>query len=207
MSSELKILSDNNNSSIIISFGGAANKMGGILPFEFLNFLNSNFQNCDKYFYIDTKKYRYHKGIDGVSTNIDETVEYLRNIISRYKNRYFIGVSAGGYAAILFGSLLNIEHVIAFIPPTLCNMKYDKRTFDKKYEDLYPLINNTTQYHLFGDSNIINHFDSHHISHITRLEKFSNVHIQDYKNLVLTELRDSGELLKIFNKIIVDNTN
>jgi hypothetical protein len=60
MLSELKELCENNNSTIIILFGGAAKKFGGIQPFEFLNFLKKNFAECDKYFYIDTKINRYH---------------------------------------------------------------------------------------------------------------------------------------------------
>jgi hypothetical protein len=203
MESELKIISDNNN-TIIISFGGAINKFGGIQPFEFLNFLNINFKNCDKYFYIDKKTNRYHYGIDGITNNIDETVEYLKNIIFPYKNVYFIGVSAGGYAAILFGSLLNITKIMAFIPPTLCNIINDKRIFNQKYSDLLPLINNTTLYFLYGDLSVKNINDSHHISHCQRLSIFPNVFIKEYDFLNIVELRNNGELLKIFNSFFYD---
>lgn len=201
--SELKILNTlNNSSTIIVSFGGCAKKFGGIQPFEFLNFLSKNYTECDKYFYIDKQNYRYHRGILGITKNIDETKEYLFNIIKNYSNVYFLGFSAGGYAAILFGSLLNVTCVIAFVPPTLCNMKNDNRVFDEKYIDLLPYINNTTKYHLFGNSAIKNIFDSHHISHILRLKNYSNVIIEDYKNLNMIEFRNNGKLLKIFNSII-----
>ena len=41
--SEYKIIK-NNYKNLIICFGGMALKMGGILPFEFLNYLSKTFQ-------------------------------------------------------------------------------------------------------------------------------------------------------------------
>jgi esterase/lipase len=99
-----------------------------------LNFLKKNFAECDKYFYIDTKINRYHLWLEGLTTNIDDTVEYLKKIISSYKYVNFIGVSAGGYVAILFGSLLNVTNVIAFIAPTQTNMLNDKKV-EAKFPD------------------------------------------------------------------------
>ena len=49
--SEYKIL--NNNNKLIVCFGGLALEMGGILPFEFLNYLSSTYTDCDLIFYID----------------------------------------------------------------------------------------------------------------------------------------------------------
>lgn len=201
MASEFKILSDN-NCQLIIAFGGIAKQFGGVQPFEFLNFLNKNFDKCDKYFYIDKKCNRYHNGIENISNNIDETVDYLKKIILPYKIVTFIGVSAGGYAAILFGSLLNITNVIAFQPPTMCNMINDTRKFDNRYSDLLPLINKTTRYYLFGNLSIQNIYDSHHISHCNRLKIYKNVNVTEYKDINIREMRDNGELLTLFNSII-----
>jgi hypothetical protein len=164
--------------------------------------LSNNFKDCDKYFYIDKKGNRYHLGIEGITNNIDETVKYLKNIIISYKYVYFMGVSAGGYAAILFGSLLNVSHVIAFIPPTHCNMINDKRNFDNRYSDLLYLINNKTQYHLFGDLSVTDINDPHHVSHCNRLKIYPNVNVNIYNKIDLVQLRNNGELLKILNSII-----
>jgi esterase/lipase len=45
---------------------------------------------------------------------------YLEGIIkiNKYDNICFIGNSMGGYAAILFGTLLNIDNIISFAPQT-----------------------------------------------------------------------------------------
>ena len=51
--SEHKII-NNNSENLIICFGGMALAMGGILPFEFLNYLSKIYKkNTDLYFYID----------------------------------------------------------------------------------------------------------------------------------------------------------
>jgi len=172
--SELKCI--NGNNTLICCFGGMALQMGGIQPFEFLRYLSSIYKSrCDLLFYIDKHQCCYHKGIDGITNTIEETVVYLNNIINNYKYEkiIFMGTSAGGYASILFGSLCNnIDYVIGFIPKT----KLD-RPINKDYSNLKDIINTNTQYTLFGDKSIRNINDDHHISQCEILEDFTNVKI------------------------------
>ena len=58
--------------------------MGGIPPYDFLNFLTRNFKNADKYFYRDMSQMCYHHGIQNISINIETTVSYLKNKLSKY---------------------------------------------------------------------------------------------------------------------------
>ena len=94
--------------------------------------------------YVDPKQCWYHKGIEGISNNIDETTEDLKDKINKrdYKKIIFMGVSAGGYAAILFGSLCHVTKVISFIP----RRKLKAKIVDKKYEKLKNIINTDTDY-------------------------------------------------------------
>jgi radical SAM superfamily enzyme YgiQ (UPF0313 family) len=80
--------------------------------------------------------------IVGISKNIDETIQYLQEQIASYSNVIFLGVSSGGYAAILFGSLLKVNSVLAFIPQTIRR----NQNIDEKYRDISIYINNTTNY-------------------------------------------------------------
>lgn len=198
MTSELKILNNNNN--LIVSFGGMAQQFGGILPFEFLNFLNKHFINFDKYFFIDKNLKHYHLGIKDITKNIDETIDYLKNIIKNYKKVIFLGTSAGGYAAILFGSLLKINKVIAFIPQTFLDKN---KNFDKRYINLNKIINNETEYFIYGD--LSNRDPLHHINHLDNISGFTNVYLFKKQSLNLKEMRDSGELFDILNNIIEKN--
>ncbi len=189
----------NDTDTLIISFGGRAKEFGGILPFEFLNFLNKNFTEFDKHFYVDIHQVWYHKGIDGISSNIEETVAYLGSRIEKYKNVIFLGISAGGYAAILFGSLLNIQKVIAIVPQTYLHGD----EFDERYTNLSQYINNKTNYYIYGDEEVADKNHAHHFSHCTNVDNAPNVLVIKKKGIDMRKMRDSGELLTMLKSVIV----
>jgi predicted esterase YcpF (UPF0227 family) len=193
---EHKIL--NNNKNLIICFGGILLKMGLIPPFEFLRYLSSIYTNkYDLYFFIDRNQCWYHKGINNITTNIDETVDYLKNIIKNYKKVIFMGISAGGYAAILFGSLCNVSNVISFIPQTILN-----EPINPKYKNLKQVINKNTQYLLYGDTSIKDTNNLHHIRHCNNIEEYKNVKVIRNNNCNLKQMKDDGTIKKIIDDII-----
>jgi hypothetical protein len=173
---------------LFVVFGGLNKKALGIPPFEFLNSLTSWFPRIDKKFYIDIHQCWYQKGIHGFSTNVEETVVYLKKVIKPYKRVVFIGTSAGGYAAILFGSLLNVDKVVAFVPQTIV------KNHSAKFNDLKKVINKQTSYHVYGDSSVTDVNDLHHISHVNNLREFSNVRLSFKNGVNLKEMRHNGEL-------------
>lgn len=188
-----------NSDTIIISFAGHDIMYGGIQRFEFLNFFNKNFDTISRHFYVDTNLTSYHKGIAGLTKNIDETVNYLRGEIQNYKNVIFIGVSSGGYAAILFGSLLNINSVIAFIPQTIRRNK----NINEEYRDICGYINTTTKYYLYGDLSVKDANNCHHISHCERIAHHPNVFLTKQPQFNLKAMRDNGELYKLIHDSVV----
>jgi hypothetical protein len=198
--SEFKII--NGKKKLIVCFGGMGLQFGGILPFEFLNFLSSIYlDTCDLYFFIDKNQCWYHKGIKDITNNIDETVLYINNIIKNgnYEMVLFMGISAGGYGAILFGSLCNnVNNIISFIPQTILN-----NPINSNYSNLKNIINKNTSYLLYGDKSIQNINDSHHISHCENLEHFPNVKIIKSENCILKNLRDNGDIKNLIDIIIL----
>ena len=212
--SEFTIL--NGNKNVIVCFGGMKLQMDGIPPFEFLNYLSSIYKDTyDLLFFIDKHQCWYHKGIDGISTTIDETCEYLNNKIKQYEKVIFIGTSAGGYAAILFGSLCNVTNVLAFIPQTILsnpiNDQVDSITYNRyknlksresytKYSNLKTIINLNTQYILYGSLKYQNDINNqHNIMHCVNLDSFQNVKIIKKFILNIKKMRDSGELKEIID--------
>ena len=187
--------------TLIISFAGHDRIFGGIPRFEFVNFMETRFKNISRHFYTDKYLNSYHQGIHEITNNIDETIDYLRNEIKNYKNVICLGVSSGGYAAILFGSLLNINYVLAFIPQTLRRNK----NIDEKYRDISKFINETTKYYLYGDLSVNDAMDCHHISQCERISHHSNVILIKKKYINLKEMRNTGELYAILNSL-VNNT-
>jgi hypothetical protein len=197
--SECKII--NGRSNLIVCFGGMALCFCGVLPFEFLRYLQSNFTDkCDLVFFTDKHQCWYHKGLDGITTNVDETVAYINNITSagNYEKVIFIGTSMGGYAAILFGSLCNnVSNVISFIPQTKV-----RRPVDLKFADIKPFINNNTQYLLCADVNVQNVNDPHHRHHCEYIDCFSNVKIHKFAGCNLKEVRDNGFIKNTITEIL-----
>ena len=187
--------------TLVISFAGH-DRMFGLIPrFEFVNFMETRFKNISRHFYTDKYLNSYNQGIHEITNNIDETIDYLRNEIKNYKNVICLGVSSGGYAAILFGSLLNINYVLAFIPQTLRRNK----NIDEKYRDIIKFINETTKYYLYGDLSVSDVMNCHHISQCERISHHSNVFLIKKKYINLKEMRDTGELYAILNSM-VNNT-
>lgn len=184
--------------TLIVSFAGHGLKYGGVPKIEFANFLNQHFSHIDAQFYIDTQCKCYHHGMQDISTNIDDTVEYLKVMFEGYDRVICLGTSAGGYAAILFGSLLKVDTVIAFIPQTI--LKSEDR--DERYRDLFPHINTTTKYHIFGDLNITNKNNYHHISQCENIGMYPNVTLNRMEGVNLRIMKNSGQLLHIIKGIV-----
>lgn len=116
---------------LLVSFGGIQQGLG-IPLFEFFHSIAG--LNCDKIFIRDFQQAWYHKGIDDKLRDLDAILEALRAHIAahRYGKVVFLGNSMGGYAAILFGTLLNVDEVIAFAPQTFIDranrlLRWDRR--------------------------------------------------------------------------------
>lgn len=201
---------------LIVSFGGIAGAFDGLQPAEFLNTLTRIYPEHDKYFYVDGNQSWYHKGLKNITDNITETVEHLKQVISEYDKVYFLGTSAGGYAAILFGSLLNVDKVLAFKPQTHlrtaeCNkfLTESEAIVDERYIDLIDVVNDTTEYLLQTkirdsrkDSNRTDESDSwnHSPQMCRRLDIKDNIKVGYLETLDLRVLRKSGKL----DKVILD---
>lgn len=89
-------------------------------------------------FLRDIYKQWYLKGINSQINSPQKLIEWLKNETNGYKI-ITIGSSAGGYAAILYGSMLNAHKVIAFNP------QFEIRTILNEPEGILknPIVNAT----------------------------------------------------------------
>lgn len=193
MQSELFLPSNIESDKLVVSFGGVFKAMGGIPPFEFQNIINSNFNYLNSLFYIDIKQSYYQEGIGEISNDIESFINYLKNKIEPYKHVTFVGVSAGGYAASLFGSILEVNQVLTFVQQSFIDKTISGKYIDKKYRDVLPFLNDKTQYHLYRDP-IGN--GSHAPSQIDRLNVKDNVHVYNMHGMV-KEWHKRGELVPL----------
>lgn len=87
-----------------------------IVEKNFFEWYHSRINRASKHIFIrDIFKQWYLKGINTKINTPEKLIDFLRKETKGY-NIVTIGSSAGGYAAILHGSLLNAKYVLAFNP-------------------------------------------------------------------------------------------
>jgi pimeloyl-ACP methyl ester carboxylesterase len=76
----------------------------------------------------------YHRGVEGLGTNVDEVAEGLDALIREISppKTVFLGQSMGAYAAVMFGALIGTDQVVAFGPlstldPAAALLYHDRR--------------------------------------------------------------------------------
>tara|TARA_B110000305_G_C19465899_1_gene658011 strand:- start:1340 stop:2716 length:1377 start_codon:yes stop_codon:yes gene_type:complete len=123
---------DNDSDVLLIPFAGMGWK-NSIPTFIFYNFLNQ-YKSIDKLFIRDINCRYYMTGLKNSTLSFEETIELIKSYCTKKKYRKIIGLgcSAGGFAAILYGQLLNFTKVLAFAPQTVINRKKDELI-----EDIY----------------------------------------------------------------------
>jgi hypothetical protein len=116
--------------TLIVAFTGKAAKFNMIRPFDF--FQLTGLLHYSRILIREPWHYSYLKGID--KTGLNGLVEWLGNEIQRIaaKRVIFIGVSSGGYAALILGHLLNPDYVHSFSPFTYFDLKNAIRNGDYK---------------------------------------------------------------------------
>ena len=177
-STDLKLLNykliSNNSKKLIIAFTSR-----GPMRFQHVNLL----RDCksDRLYVRDVSDAWYNKGLKFLTTDIDSTVEYLKNLSKNYSEICCIGSSSGGYAALLFGSLLQAKKILAFSPQTLIPRGKpftDEKLLtgiDKKYFDIKPFINTACDIKIFYSNEYRYDMES-----AIRLKNFSNIQLRPF---------------------------
>jgi acetyl esterase/lipase len=133
---ELAISADMAPSSrtLLLAFGGMMGELG-VPPFEF--FAATGRLPVKRMLVRDLHQAWYHQGIRGHGTTIDSAAASLRELIARHDvDRLVVaGSSAGGYAALIFGSLLGADTVLAFGPQTVLDLDVLAEIDDHRWDD------------------------------------------------------------------------
>jgi len=201
---------------LIVSFGGV--KLGVGMPvFEFMKVLDA--VDCDQLFIRDFNQSWYHQGISPQISDIELLNELIRTKIEGYDEVCFIGNSMGGYAAILFGTLLNVGKVIAFSPQSFIGKFLRFRYNDKRWNneistmyayeyrkvahyDLKKTLRNNQPYKTIIEVHY-SFLDTLDKIHSERLTKASNVRLIGYDfsgHRLVKELKNRGELEEIISQ-------
>jgi pimeloyl-ACP methyl ester carboxylesterase len=133
---------DTNGSTatLVVAFGGMRLELGGMPPFEFLKM--SRMLDARGLFVRDVLQAWYHRGLPGHGHDIVAARDAIGRLLEDLApdRTIAVGVSAGGYAALLFGTTLRFDRVIAFAPQTTLRQVDLAQIGDRRWDDhLRPL--------------------------------------------------------------------
>lgn len=114
----------------------------------------------------DDKDSWYNAGIEGVGHDVAQIADHIRRTANDVGATTIVtvGSSMGGYAALLFGALLDAERCVAFAPQTLLKKGLPHYPADDsrlEYPDLADLAPNSVI--LVGEDNLTDHFHAYRI--------------------------------------------
>jgi pimeloyl-ACP methyl ester carboxylesterase len=194
--------------NLLISFGGIAHGLP-IPVFEFIRSLDQ--YKVNKIFIRDFKQCWYTNGINGISNTPYETIEYLRELINKYgqDKTVFIGNSSGGYAALVYGQILNVSEVHAFSPQTFIDswqrlIYWDRRwrkeisNLNGKYCEFFDLKKVFKKYPEYSGKHHVYWDKRHRLDNIHAM-RIRSMFIEHYGytkggHEVIKQLRNSGKL-------------
>jgi hypothetical protein len=129
--------------TLLVLFGGIA---GGVsMPvFEFFR-LTSGFP-AKKAFLRDPRRGWYQLGIPGVGDSAADVRAFLSAVIERARAERVVmaGASAGGFAALLFGSWCGADEVIAFSPQTFVDAENRRLAGDSRWPEQIDALHRAT---------------------------------------------------------------
>lgn len=189
----------------LLSFAGMRQVIG-VPRAEFFKTLSGS-EHYNIIFLKDFNQAWYQCGLFGVTDSVEDTVEYLKNIIpSSTKRLITLGSSSGGFAAILYGCLLGAEKTISFAPQTFLNEEVFKRfkNIDSKkecianalYKDLNEIAcNSRTIHHVYVGKH--NKQDRIHIENLEKKDNFIFHYLDTNSHNVAKFMKENGDLDKL----------
>ena len=187
------------------SYGGHMQPARG---FEWEGVLRS--ATCHKLFLKDSRQHWYHGGLTGFSHTLDETLARIRELMTEWgaTRVMCLGSSMGGFGALMFGSLLRAERVIAISPQVNLDPAWMAEIGDRRWEwkmaeiywqgydtlDLLPMYENFSP----PDTRILfsseDHLDYRHAQRLTTPGLVHGVPIPESDHEIAYPLARSGLL-------------
>jgi hypothetical protein len=208
---------DEPSSTLLIAFGGMDSAFG-MPPFEFLRVTGET--RAKRLFVRDLRGAWYHRGLTGAG--LTEVRDFLEREIAACEAErvVMVGTSAGGYAALLFGTLLSASVVLSFSPQTTVDLGELHRMGDRRWDDqLQPLkntgqlqddwldlrevlsqYNGVTQYRLFVDDTF--DLDRHHVDRLLPSEHLRVYRFGHGSHRLANRLRKKGVLTHILEQAV-----
>ena len=203
---------DHDSRTLLIAFGGMRGQLG-MPPFEFFKATGSI--PVKRLFVRDLRQAWYHRGIPGHGSTVESVSESLGELIAGHgvERLVVVGNSAGGYAALLFGTLLGADTVLCFAPQTVIELdalaemgdhRWDGQLeeliadgeLDPRWTDLRRALpgarRGDTRYALYFDGSFTT--DRLHAERLAELEGVALHRSEGGAHAIAREMRESGAL-------------
>jgi pimeloyl-ACP methyl ester carboxylesterase len=126
--------------TLLLAFGGMQGRIG-MPPFEFLRLTGE--MPVKRLFVRDVRQAWYHRGTPDYGDTIESVADSLRALIRDHDVERLVtaGNSAGGYAALAFGTMLGADTVLSFAPQTTLDPAVLGEIGDHRWDEhLTPLV-------------------------------------------------------------------
>jgi hypothetical protein len=131
---------DSDSRALLVTFGGMRSLVG-IPSFEFVRLTGEI--PVKRLFVRDPRQSWYHRGMPKHGRSLESVSQAVGELIARHEVQRLVmaGNSAGGYGALVFGTLLGADVVFAFAPQTVLDPRLLAEMGDHRWDDLLaPLI-------------------------------------------------------------------
>lgn len=183
-----------NSKNLIVSF--ASNNHTGFERKSSLMKLKYERNDFDVLYLRSWKRNMYIGKLNGIGKNINCTIAFLRRHFAKYDKVVCTGASSGGYASLLFGSLLKVNKAITINAQTdlqyciglkskpvqkqiFINLSKEYPVIWDKYNKIINVLNENVVYDVFykGDENIKTEHDLilHGDYHYDQIKQFPSV--------------------------------
>jgi hypothetical protein len=220
--SGIQIDVERDGSTLLIAFGGMMGKFAGMPAFEFFSLLSREDPTVKRVFVRDLRQAWYQHGVEGVGSGVPEVASRLRELVaeSGAQRVVTIGASAGGFGAILFGTLIEADEVHAFSPQTFLDRRRRTLFLDRSnraqiaalrassgsagpFFDLKPVLADAT-----APTCCVIHYPRYSRTdaiHALRMRTLDRVELRSHRmrgHNVVRRLRDDGALPGLLERII-----
>ncbi len=132
----------------IFCFAGQAVLYAAMPRFEFRRLLDEDGSSYNLVFFRDVHRTCYHMSPSGAPDGLEFYEARIRDLMGELKSRHYValGASAGGSAAIYFGTRLGLNHAIAFSPAFPLDVYTTGHPIFDNYLNLYKLVTRPGDY-------------------------------------------------------------
>jgi hypothetical protein len=131
----LSLDADGDSRTLLVAFGGLMGERIGEPAFEFS--MATRQMPVKRLFVRDLRQAWYHRGMPEYGTTLASVADGLGELVAEHEVDRLVmaGNSAGGYAALVFGTLLRADTVLSFAPQTVLDLPTLATMGDHRWDD------------------------------------------------------------------------